>query len=85
MTVLSVIHTPLEVHALLGVVLVAHHFGVNAGQIEIGRLVFAAAGDDYFGFRGFAQQGLHNRFLRQQLQVHRWVELIEDHGFVQTA
>ena len=80
-----IIHTPFEVHALLGVVLVADHLGVDAGQIEVGGLVFAAAGDDHFGFRWFAQQRLHDRFLRQQLQIHRWVEFIEDHGFVEPA
>ena len=81
----SVIHAPLQIHALLGVVLVADHLGVNAGQIEVGRLVLAAAGDDHFGFRRFAQQGLNNRLLRQQLQIHRWIELIEDHRLVQPA
>ena len=59
----SVIHTPLEINTLLGVVLMAHHLGVNAGQIEVGGLVFAAAGDDHFGFRWFAQQRLHDRLL----------------------
>ena len=44
--------------------LVADHFGVDAGQVEVGGLVFTAARDDHFGFRGFAQQGLHDRFLR---------------------
>ena len=63
----------------------AHHLGVNAGQIEIGRQVFAAARDDHLGVAGFAQQGLHDRFHRQQLEIHRGIEFVEDHRFVEAA
>ena len=59
-----VIHSPLEIDALFGVVLVAHHLGVDAGKIEVGGLVFAAACDDHLGFSGLSQQRLHNRLYR---------------------
>ena len=58
---------------------------MNAGQIEIGRRVFAAPRDDHFCFCRFAQQGLQDRFDGQQLQVDCGVQLIEDHGFVEAA
>ena len=58
----SIVHAPFEIYSLFGVVLVAHHFGMDAGQIEIGRRVFAAPRDDHLGFRRFAQQGLQDRF-----------------------
>ena len=41
----SVIHPTLQVDALFGVVFVAHHFGMDAGQIEVGGRVFAAPRD----------------------------------------
>ena len=44
----SVIHAPFEIDAALGVMLVAHHLGVHRSQVEIGRAVFTAAGEDYF-------------------------------------
>ena len=59
-----VIHSPLEINTLFGVVLVAHHFGVDAGKIEVGGLVFAAACDDHLGLSGLSQQRLHNRLHR---------------------
>ena len=65
--------------------LVAHHLGVHRSQVEIGRAVFTAAGENYFRFSWFAQQGLHDRLDRQQLQIHCRVDLIEDHRFVEAA
>ena len=63
----------------------AHHLGVHRSQVEIGRAVFTAAGEDYFRFSGFAQQGLHDRLHRQQLQINCGVDFIEDHCFVEAA
>ena len=60
----SVIDSALEVDTLLRVMLVADHFGVDAGQVEVSGLIFAAARDDHFSLCGFAEQGLHDRFLR---------------------
>ena len=65
--------------------LVAHHLGVHAGQVEVGRAVLAASGEDDFGVGWLAQQGLDNWFDWQQLQVDRGVDLIKDHGLVETA
>ena len=81
----SVVHSPLQIHTLFGVVLVADHFGMDAGQIEVGRGMFAAARDDHLGFRGLANQSLHDWFHRQQLQIHGGIEFVEDHGLVETA
>ncbi len=61
----------------------ADHLGVDAGQIEVGRLVLAAAGDDHFGFQRLAEQGLHDRLHRQQFQIDGGIELIKDHGLVE--
>ena len=69
----SVIHPTLQVDALFGVVLVAHHFGMDAGQVEVGRRVFAAPRDDHLGFRRFAQQGLQDRLNGKKLQIDRGV------------
>ena len=63
----SVINAPLEINTLFGVVLVAHHFGVDAGKIEVGGLVFAAACDDHLGFSGLSKQRLHNWLNGQEL------------------
>ena len=65
--------------------LVAHHLRVNACQIEVGGKVFAASRNDHLGLGWLAQQGLHDRLDRQQFKINRGVELVEDHGFVETA
>ena len=65
--------------------LVADHLGVDAGQIEVGRGVLAAPGQDHLGFGRLAQQGLHDRLHRNQLEIHGGVDLIEDHRFVEAA
>jgi hypothetical protein len=62
----SVIDAALEIYAALGVMLVAHHFGMHASQVKVGGAVFAAAGKDYLGFCGLSQQGLHDWFHWQQ-------------------
>jgi len=59
-----IVHPALEIHAALGVVLVAHHLRVHAGQIEVGGALLATAGEDHLGFGGLAQQGLHDRLDR---------------------
>ena len=58
---------------------------MHAGQVEVGGSALAAARDDHFGFGGLAQQGLHDRLHRQQLEIHRGIEFIEDHGLVEAA
>ena len=62
-----VIHSTLEINALFGVVLVAHHLGVDAGKIKVGGLVFAAACDDHLGLSGLSKQRLHNWLNGQEL------------------
>ena len=65
--------------------LVADHLGVDTGEIEVSRQVFAAACDDHLGIPGLAQQGLHDRLNRQKFEINCWIELVEDHGFVEAT
>ena len=56
---------------------------MDAGQIEVGRLVFATAGDDDFGFGRLAEKGLNNRLHRNQFKIHAGIEFIEDDSFIE--
>ena len=47
--------------------------------------MLAASGQDHFSLSRLAQQGLHDRLHRNQLQINGGVDLIEDHGLVETT
>ena len=56
---------------------------MDARKVEIGRLVFAPAGNDYLRFCWLTEQGLNDGLNRKKLEIHCGVQLIEDHGFVE--
>ena len=82
---MSVVDAAFQIHALFGVMLVAHHFGMHAGEIEVGGKVLTASRDDHLSFSRLAQQGLHNWFHGEQFKIDAWIQFVQDYGFVETA
>ena len=61
------IYASAQIHAIVGIVLVTDHLGVDAGNIEISRCVEATSSDDYLGVFGLICQAADDRFLIEEI------------------